>query len=167
MSAADSYVPASHDPNITLAAPPARARATSRGQRTPPSAHTCRPSRLASSAHSTTAENCGRPTPVIIRVVHIAPGPTPTLTMSAPASIELARALGGDDVAGDDRDVAGDGRAPPRSARSIRVWWPWAVSMTSTSAPISTSALALVSGSPLMPTATAIISRPSASSAGR
>ena len=33
-----------------------------------------------------TAENCGRPTPVIIRVVHIAPGPTPTLTMSAPAS---------------------------------------------------------------------------------
>ena len=52
-------------------------------------------------------------------------------------------------------------------ARSMRVWWPWAVSMTSTSAPISTSALALVSGSPLMPTATATISRPSASSAGR
>ena len=33
-----------------------------------------------------TALNCGRPTPVIIRVVHIAPGPTPTLMMSAPAS---------------------------------------------------------------------------------
>ena len=30
--------------------------------------------------------NCGRPTPVIIRVVHIAPGPMPTLTMSAPAA---------------------------------------------------------------------------------
>ena len=29
----------------------------------------------------------GRPTPVIIRVVHIAPGPTPTLTMIAPALI--------------------------------------------------------------------------------
>ncbi len=41
---------------------------------------------MASAAHSSTAENCGRPTPVIIRVVHIAPGPTPTLTMSAPAS---------------------------------------------------------------------------------
>ncbi len=37
--------------------------------------------------HSSTAENCGRPTPVIIRVVHIAPGPTPTFTMSAPAAI--------------------------------------------------------------------------------
>ena len=80
-------MPASQEPNITLDAPPARARATSRGQRTPPSAHTCLPSRAASVAHSTTAENCGRPTPVIIRVVHIAPGPTPTLTMSAPASI--------------------------------------------------------------------------------
>ena len=38
-------------------------------------------------AHSSTALNCGRPTPVIIRVVHMAPGPTPTFTMSAPASI--------------------------------------------------------------------------------
>ena len=27
------------------------------------------------------------PTPVIIRVVHIAPGPTPTLTIDAPAVI--------------------------------------------------------------------------------
>ncbi|SKX52291.1 Uncharacterised protein [Mycobacteroides abscessus subsp. massiliense] len=34
-----------------------------------------------------TADNCGRPTPVIIRVVHMAPGPTPTFTMSAPAAI--------------------------------------------------------------------------------
>ena len=31
VSAADSYVPASHEPNITFAAPPARASATSRG----------------------------------------------------------------------------------------------------------------------------------------
>ena len=52
----------------------------------PPSAQTWAPSERASAAHSTTAENCGRPTPVITRVVHIAPGPTPTLTMSAPAS---------------------------------------------------------------------------------
>lgn len=43
------------------------------------------PNSLAAEAHSTMAENCGRPTPVIIRVVHIAPGPTPTLTMLAPA----------------------------------------------------------------------------------
>ena len=46
-------------------------------------------------------------------------------------------------------------------ARSVRVWWPWAVSITSTSAPIASSALALVAGSPLMPTATATSSRPS------
>ena len=38
----------------------------------------------AAAAHSSTAENCGRPTPVIIRVVHMAPGPTPTLVASAP-----------------------------------------------------------------------------------
>ncbi len=70
---------------MTLAAPAASASATSRGCRTPPSAQTCAPSSRASRAHSRTALNCGRPTPVIIRVVHIAPGPTPTLTMSAPA----------------------------------------------------------------------------------
>ena len=86
-SPGDSWVPANHDPIITDEAPAARARATSRGWRTPPSAHTCLPCSRASVAHSRTAENCGRPTPVIIRVVHIAPGPTPTLTMSAPASM--------------------------------------------------------------------------------
>ena len=72
---------------MTADAPAASASATSRGCRTPPSAQTWRPSSAAAVAHSSTAENCGRPTPVIIRVVHIAPGPTPTLTMSAPASI--------------------------------------------------------------------------------
>src|ERR1700689_1186990 len=75
---------------MTFDAPAARARATSRGGRTPPSAQTCAPSRRAWAAHSRTALNCGRPTPVIIRVVHIAPGPTPTLTMSAPAATRSA-----------------------------------------------------------------------------
>ena len=104
-----SWVPANQDPTITWDAPAASASATSRGCRTPPSAHTCLPSRRASAAHSRTAENCGRPTAVIIRVVHIAPGPTPTLTMSAPGLDEVARALGGDDVAGHDGDVGGRG----------------------------------------------------------
>ena len=85
-SPGDSWVPANHEPIITCEAPAASASATSRGCRTPPSAQTCLPSSRAASAHSSTALNCGRPTPVIIRVVHIAPGPTPTLTMSAPAS---------------------------------------------------------------------------------
>ena len=70
---------------MTLDAPAASASATSLGCRTPPSAQTWAPSLRASSAHSSTALNCGRPTPVIMRVVHIAPGPTPTFTMSAPA----------------------------------------------------------------------------------
>src|SRR4029077_3461764 len=70
---------------MTVEAPAASARATSLGCRTPPSAQTCAPSRRASAAHYSTALNCGRPTPVIIRGVHPAPGPTPTFTMSAPA----------------------------------------------------------------------------------
>ena len=71
---------------MTCEAPAASASATSRGWRTPPSAQTCAPNFFASVAHSSTAENCGRPTPVCMRVVHIAPGPTPTLIMLAPAS---------------------------------------------------------------------------------
>ena len=81
-------MPANQEPIITLDAPAASASATSRGWRTPPSAQTCLPFFFAAAAHSSTAENCGRPTPVCIRVVHIAPGPTPTLMMSAPASIK-------------------------------------------------------------------------------
>ena len=57
------------------------------------------PSCRAAAAHSATAENCGRPTPVIMRVVHIAPGPTPTLTMVAPALDQVAGALRGHHVA--------------------------------------------------------------------
>src|ERR1700749_3052852 len=72
---------------MTDDAPAARARATPRGCRTPPSAQTCAPRSRAAAEHSRTAENCGRPTPVIIRVVHIAPGPTPTFTTLAPAEI--------------------------------------------------------------------------------
>ena len=41
----------------------------------PPSAQTRTPWSRPAAAHSSTAENCGRPTPVIIRVVHMAPGP--------------------------------------------------------------------------------------------
>ena len=103
---------------MTFDAPAASASATSRGWRTPPSAHTCAPSSRAAAAHSSTAENCGRPTPVIIRVVHIAPGPTPTLTMSAPASTRSRDALGGDDVARDDRHLRVERADRPQRRRS-------------------------------------------------
>ncbi len=89
---------------MTLDAPAARAIATSRGCRIPPSAHTCLPYFLASAAHSRTAENCGRPTPVIMRVVHMAPGPDADLDDVGARLDQVAHALGGDDVARDDRD---------------------------------------------------------------
>ena len=40
----------------------------------------------AAAAHSSTAENCGTPTPATNRVVHANPGPMPTLMASAPAA---------------------------------------------------------------------------------
>ena len=114
---------------------PARRRAGGARRRRPTRACPCR---RASAAHSSTAENCGRPTPVIIRVVHMAPGPTPTFTMSAPASIRSRVPRVGDDVAGHDRRRrrrAWRRRATSSMACSVRVWWPWAVSITSTSTP--------------------------------
>ena len=49
------------------------------------------------------AVTCGTPTPATTRVVQIEPGPMPTLTPSAPASIRASRGVGGGDVAGDRR----------------------------------------------------------------
>ena len=103
---------------MTLEAPAASAMATSRGCRTPPSAQTCLPTSRASAAHSSTAENCGRPTPVIIRVVHMAPGPTPTLTMSAPASMRSRTPSADDDVAGHDRHLRVEGADRLRAPRA-------------------------------------------------
>ena len=45
-------------------------------------------------ATSSTAENCGNPTPATTRVVQIDPGPIPTLTASAPASTRYFAASG-------------------------------------------------------------------------
>src|SRR6266496_4449665 len=120
-SPGDSYVPANHDPIITFDAPAASASATSRGYRTPPSAQTCRPRERACAAHSKTAENCGRPTPVIIRVVHIAPGPTPTLTMSAPAATR-SRTPSADTTLPATTGTGGDSDRTAASASNIRRW---------------------------------------------
>ena len=53
----------------------------------PPSAITGTPAFCAAFAASITAVSCGTPTPATIRVVQIEPGPMPTFTASAPASI--------------------------------------------------------------------------------
>ena len=53
----------------------------------PPSAMTGMSAFRPASAASSTAVNCGTPTPATMRVVQIEPGPMPTLIASAPASI--------------------------------------------------------------------------------
>ena len=53
----------------------------------PPSAMTGMPDRSAAATASMIAVSCGTPTPATMRVVQIEPGPMPTLTASAPASI--------------------------------------------------------------------------------
>ena len=158
--------PANHEPIITLDAPAASASATSRGCRTPPSAQTCLPSSRALVAHSRTAENCGRPTAVCIRVVHMAPGPTPTFTMSAPAATRSLTPSAVTTLPGDDRHLRLRGRGPCVSTSSIRSWCPCAVSITSTSMPTSSRAFAFCSASPLIPMAAATRSFPAASTAG-
>ncbi|OIQ80072.1 hypothetical protein GALL_381770 [mine drainage metagenome] len=164
-SPGDSCVPANQDPTITWAAPAASARATSRGCRTPPSAQTWAPSLRASAAHSSTAENCGRPTAVIMRVVHIAPGPTPTFTMSAPASMR-SRVPAAVTTFPATIGTSGSRDRTAASASAIFRWCPWAVSTISASTPASRRAAAFARTSPLMPTAAAIRSRPWSSSAG-
>ena len=165
-SPGDSWVPANHEPTITFEAPAASARATSRGWRTPPSAHTWAPSSRAAAAHSRTAENCGRPTPVCMRVVHMAPGPTPTLMMSAPAATRSRTPSAVTTLPATTGTPGSSARTRSR-ARIIESWWPWAVSTTRVSAPASSSARARPSTSPLMPSAAPTRRRPSASTAGR
>src|SRR6266850_1004750 len=85
-----SSVPANSDPIITVEAPAASAFTTSPENFTPPSAITGTSARFATRAASSTAVNCGTPTPATIRVVQIEPGPTPTLTPDTPALISAS-----------------------------------------------------------------------------
>ena len=68
-------------------APAASALARSPENLMPPSAMTGTPAPSAASTASMIAVSCGTPTPATMRVVQIEPGPMPTLTASAPASI--------------------------------------------------------------------------------
>ena len=72
---------------MTQSAPAAMALAISPEYLTPPSAMTGTSCSRHASATSRTAENWGTPTPATMRVVQMVPGPMPTLTASAPASI--------------------------------------------------------------------------------
>ncbi len=83
-------MPANSDPIITLDAPAASAFTTSPENFTPPSAITGTSALFATRAASTTAVNCGTPTPATMRVVQIEPGPTPTFTAETPALISAS-----------------------------------------------------------------------------
>src|SRR4029453_13889303 len=88
-----SYARASGEPTITASAPQAIAFATSPPLRMPPSAITLQYSPVSSmccaraAATSAIAVACGTPMPSTPRVVHAAPGPTPTSTPTAPVPI--------------------------------------------------------------------------------
>ena len=73
--------------SLDVLAPAASALAMSPLMRTPPSAMTGTPAPSQTEAAFMTAVICGTPTPVTTRVVQIEPGPIPTLTASAPASM--------------------------------------------------------------------------------
>jgi hypothetical protein len=75
---------------MTLDAPAAIAFATSPENLIPPSATIGTPWRSATRAQSEMALIWGTPTPATIRVVQMLPGPMPTLTASAPASINAS-----------------------------------------------------------------------------
>ena len=88
-----SYARASGEPIMTASAPQAIALATSPPLRIPPSAITLQYSPVSSmcweraAATSAIAVACGTPMPSTPRVVHAAPGPTPTSTAAAPVRI--------------------------------------------------------------------------------
>ena len=140
-----SSVPANKDPTITVLAPAPIALAISPENFMPPSAIIVIPSFFASSAHSKIAENCGTPIPATTLVVHMEPGPIPTLTQSAPASINAF-------VASLVATFPAITSILPNFFIFVTVditlsECPWAVSTTSTSTPasINISALAIAS----------------------
>ena len=87
-----SSQPARSEPSITTFAPAARAFTISPEYLIPPSAITGTPYLLATDATSYIAVICGTPIPATTRVVHIEPGPIPTLRASAPAAISSSAA---------------------------------------------------------------------------
>ena len=88
----DSSQPANIEPIIHTEPPAARALVISPEYLIPPSATIGIPLFLATSYTSIIADICGTPIPATTRVVQIEPGPIPTLTASAPASIRASAA---------------------------------------------------------------------------
>ena len=128
----------------------------------PPSAMIGTLREAAACAHSRIDEIIGMPTPATTRVVQIEPAPMPTFTASTPASISASVP---DAVATlpATMSVSGNSRRT-RCTMSSTFWeWPCAVSITSTSTPAWTSAVARSMASRATPMAAPHRSRPSES----
>ncbi len=121
---------------MTHEAPAAMALAMSPEKRMPPSAMTGTPRFGRPPRHFMMAVSCGTPTPATMRVVQMEPGPMPTLTASAPASISasVASAVATLPAATCTRF---DSRLMRATASITRDEWPCAVSTTIRSQPAS------------------------------
>ena len=155
-------MPASRLPTITLSAPAPIAFTTSPLVRMPPSAMAGTPCSRQAAEVSSTAENCGTPTPATTRVVQMLPGPMPIFTASAPAAINASA-------------PSGVATLPATTCTALLMClirstapitpaeWPCAVSITSTSTPASISTRARAAPSSPTPIAAATRRRPSSS----
>src|SRR3954452_11433618 len=144
-----SSQPASREPTMTVSAPATVALAMSPECCSPPSATTGIPAGLQASDASYTAVTWGAPTPVTTRVVQIEPGPTPTLTASAPASTNAwapCRVATLPPITWTCRVAESDFSRWTMSSSSRTC--PCAVSATSTSTPASISVVARSQASP-------------------
>ena len=124
---------------MAVDAPAASALAKSPENLIPPSAMIGTPEAEAALAQSSMAVSCGTPTPATMRVVQIEPGPMPTLTASAPASMS---ALVASEVATLPAMICTEFEIflARVTASPTAFEWPCAVSMTTASAPASMSA---------------------------
>ena len=109
------------------------------------------PESASAAATLATAEICGTPMPVTIRVVQIEPGPIPTFTASAPAS-RNARAASAVAILPPITSIRGYASLIMRTRSKTFFECPWAVSTTNTSTPARTSASVRSSVSGLVPT---------------
>ena len=154
-----SSQPASMEPIMTTLPPAAMALTMSPEYFMPPSAMMGTPYLSAISALWSMAVICGTPMPETTRVVHIEPGPMPTLTQSAPA---LMRASVPSAVATLPamRPTSGKCSFTSATQRMMLALWPWAESRTRASTPAETSAPARSSMSFVTPIAAAQSRRP-------
>ncbi len=160
VSPGDSSVPASTEPAITESAPAAIALAMSPLYLMPPSAITGTSFLTQVSTTPSTAVSCGTPTPETILVVQMDPGPIPTFTASAPASMSISAAA---PVAMLPAIIWAPSAACSRISLTVLMtpWeWPWAVSTTTASAPASYSARARATPLSPVPVAAATLSLP-------